>query len=683
MNKFQIRNEIEKRVSSYTDEELFSSKHFGEILMGTIESTCAKLGRIPKLHSHYSPESEETSCTDGELIIHNSASPLIRTLGDLWKKYVANVGTIAHETGHILYTDFKNINPLREGWLSNNFSWYPQTPEGGEEIRAYCREHKNFSRIYGQELCFLNNALEDVYEENRLFESFGGLVTAGLTLVADQLYEQSISESEMLSKYLSGDVSLLTVANNLILIRERGYVPKVGEITKEMEKPREQIYEVLNDIDPKLKELHWESDGRKRCRLYNDIAVRVFELMESLKEEDSEKNDNDFNESNNSEDGDFKVGDGTGEKDVSDEKTSEMMKNSEEMHKTNGATSESVGDSKPVDTSDIDKDEVESKKENSKSLSKSKKSMSDYLEKAIKDCATSEVIDGDEKNHAKALEEEAKSFNKDGAVGFKGWNIKRETEVHDKDEYKEILNEVIPTANALVRKISTILKERKTEGMDSGYLLGQKFNAQDVYHGDGKYFSREIVPDGQPNVVFGILLDESGSMWGDKVEKTKKSAILLEYALRKLNIPLIICGHDESVSRDVNIYSYVDFDTNDDKDCYRLAGVQARSNNADGCAITYMAKKLVQRPEEIKVLIVISDGEPAAYSYYYKENLDNDCVEAIKQARKKDIKVFGAIIDEYESVAKLYGDKYSFDCRDEGALQKELIRITKKYILAK
>ena len=183
---------------------------------------------------------------------------------------------------------------------------------------------------------------------------------------------------------------------------------------------------------------------------------------------------------------------------------------------------------------------------------------------------------------------------------------------------------------------------------------------------------------------FGVLVDESGSMgWSDhgasKAEKARKATILLEDTLRKLDVPFMIVGHTTK-GYGVALKSYVDFDTNDGKDCYRLAGITGHNNNIDGAAISYVGEKLLKRPEEVKVMIVISDGRPCGGSYY-SENADTDTTLAIKHYRKKGVNVFGAIVDSFSSVSTLYGEEFCFDCSEGRELERQLCRLVKRYLV--
>ena len=252
----------------------------------------------------------------------------------------------------------------------------------------------------------------------------------------------------------------------------------------------------------------------------------------------------------------------------------------------------------------------------------------------------------------------------------------------DIKKYEEIFKDVRKSSMNLSQKINNILKERDTDSMANGFLMGQRFNAKDLVNRDGKYFSREIIPDGKPKTVFSLLIDESGSMLSNlNFEKARRVAILFDDTLTRLSIPHQIVGHStKNGGLDVFLNCYQDFDTLDGKDKYRLVNVSAHGGNIDGAAITYMGEKLLKRSEEKKVLIVISDGLPAGSSFYDKDNV-TDTILAIKTYRKKGINIYGACIACYENISKLYGEGFSFDANELNILEKEFIRIIKKYLV--
>ena len=61
-------------------------------------------------------------------------------------------------------------------------------------------------------------------------------------------------------------------------------------------------------------------------------------------------------------------------------------------------------------------------------------------------------------------------------------------------------------------------------------------------------------------------------------------------------------------------------------------------------------------------MIVISDGSPTRTSFFDPNNPVSDTMLAIKEARRKGLRIFGAVVDDYENVSEIYGKDYSFDC---------------------
>ena len=65
----------------------------------------------------------------------------------------------------------------------------------------------------------------------------------------------------------------------------------------------------------------------------------------------------------------------------------------------------------------------------------------------------------------------------------------------------------------------------------------------------------------------------------------------------------------------MDLYSYAEFDSFDKNDKYRLMDISARGSNRDGAALRYVAEQLSKREEEVRILILVSDGQPADSGY--------------------------------------------------------------------
>ena len=80
----------------------------------------------------------------------------------------------------------------------------------------------------------------------------------------------------------------------------------------------------------------------------------------------------------------------------------------------------------------------------------------------------------------------------------------------------------------------------------------------------------------------------------------------------------MVYGHSTSY-KGVEMYSYAEFDGFDNDDKYRMMDIGARGSNRDGAALRFVAEQLSKRPEAVKILILVSDGQPADDGYYGTE----------------------------------------------------------------
>lgn len=672
MTKAEIRRECTKLYSSYSPIELFQSESFTEMLQATINATCESLGRIPALHTVCDQKMDLTAMTNGQIIMVNTQGPLIKDLPTYWEQYIANIGHVVHEVGHVLFTDFENQNPMIKDWTeARTFYYYPGTPAGKEalEVAKKMQDNPHLRKLYTSLMVSITNTFEDAYIENRLRDNFDGLAVAGLEKVNSEMMKKAPKLDEILSDCLIGKRLPIMAAEDIMLARYvcREELSNDRPLTGAEQDLLDKIEKVLRSNASIMNELCYEQDGLARCNLFNHLFVNLFSLMPDLPEEKKEGGED---------------GDGDGSSDISEEMANGMSNAQSQSNDQKGKSKAPTGNTKTIkqSSSQAQRDEAKEKAEHAKELSEKQSSMQRELEKAIKDAILDKVLKKDEEEHESKLSEECSKIagGRGSSPNFRGYTFRRSNP--DKEEYRRIYRHTKKTSGNLVRKINNILKDRQADSTEGGFLMGQRFNAKDVVNRDGKYFSRQTVPDGRPEVAFGILVDQSGSMGGTRIETAKRVTILLEEALRKLNIPLLIAGHSEANGK-CRMTSFVDFDTQDGKDSFRLSTMFASGCNIDGAAITYAGEKLLKRAEKIKVLIVISDGQPTGMSYYSKTSCDDDTRLAVDYYRRKGLIIFGAVIDNFDKIKKLYGDSYCFDCKDDGALEKELVKLIKKYVL--
>tara|TARA_R100000655_G_scaffold97868_1_gene140963 strand:+ start:4711 stop:6858 length:2148 start_codon:yes stop_codon:yes gene_type:complete len=193
----------------------------------------------------------------------------------------------------------------------------------------------------------------------------------------------------------------------------------------------------------------------------------------------------------------------------------------------------------------------------------------------------------------------------------------------DKDRYISESKQMKQVTSQLKRKIDLygnsqthIIRNQKRGKIDKRMLHRIPVGRQDL-------FKVDIHQDDKPLDVC-ILVDESGSMGYEKMDMARKSAIAIKEALQdnpKLNLWVFghtADGHDEwhSDKFSTNLTEYWSPTMKDRP--MALGNMKARYENRDGTAIhaaSLKVKKESQQPMSNKLMIILSDGQPAAYGY--------------------------------------------------------------------
>lgn len=276
--------------------------------------------------------------------------------------------------------------------------------------------------------------------------------------------------------------------------------------------------------------------------------------------------------------------------------------------------------------------------------------------------------------------------------------INRNLEVTDamRDTYDEVMDaDTKKTVQQLVKRIGAAIKETTEEEERRGLPYGSLIIAEEAYRRDKKFFGDRREPGDEPDIALAVLVDESGSMRGAQYdcetktsitrwEAARKAAIVLYEFATGLNIPVCVTGHTTSSIDTVNYDVFSDFDSISGLDRYRLMNIHKYYENRDGCAIEIAAAHLSKRPEQIKVLVVISDGDPShtdAIKQYYGSGAEEDVKNIVKKWRKKGMEVICfAIGDSKTRLENMYGTSAFVDIRNLNTLPKTMTKLLKKRI---
>ena len=259
--------------------------------------------------------------------------------------------------------------------------------------------------------------------------------------------------------------------------------------------------------------------------------------------------------------------------------------------------------------------------------------------------------------------------------------VHRITEVTDelKEQFHQAAPPLLHISKQLQRSITQQLRDKRRGGKQTGLYMGRRLDTHALPRNDGRVFYKTALPNETPELAVALLLDESGSMAGnDRATSARAAAIILYDFCQTLDIPILVYGHSTGWE-EVNLFSYAEFDAIDRDDCYRMMDISARGSNRDGAALRYVAERLSKRNEDVRILILVSDGQPADSGYGGSE-AEAD-LRGIKQEyqRKGLLFIAAAIGEDKQNIQRIYGDSF-LDITDLSKLPVSLTEMVKQHI---
>ncbi len=171
--------------------------------------------------------------------------------------------------------------------------------------------------------------------------------------------------------------------------------------------------------------------------------------------------------------------------------------------------------------------------------------------------------------------------------------------------YMRVSRRNVEQLSDTLRRALTARSERETMRSEFGVIVPAKLWKVGRSR-DRKLFERELRKDSSDFAVH-VLIDASGS------QRRRQSLVALQgyiisEALSVVDIPHQVMGFCTFWDYTV-MQRYRDYDDPREAN-QRIFEFYASSNNRDGLAVRAAADSLIKRPEEHKVLIVLSDGRP-------------------------------------------------------------------------
>ncbi len=176
-----------------------------------------------------------------------------------------------------------------------------------------------------------------------------------------------------------------------------------------------------------------------------------------------------------------------------------------------------------------------------------------------------------------------------------------------------------------------------------------------------------------------ILLDLSNST-GERVHKgdeesptilelTRDATGLLAWGIAEIGDPFAIHGFASDGRHDVRYHRFKDFgQPYDEMPKARLAGMQGSLSTRMGTALRHAAWHLARQPSARKLLLLITDGEPADVDERDPQYLRHDTKKAVEELARRGIDTYCLTLDPLadQYVARIFGEnRYSIVDRVE------------------
>ena len=227
------------------------------------------------------------------------------------------------------------------------------------------------------------------------------------------------------------------------------------------------------------------------------------------------------------------------------------------------------------------------------------------------------------------------------------------------------------------REIENHLKSDMRTGSNKRKFSGKKFRAEKLVNRDYRYFENTATKRDIPETAVGILIDQSGSMYGEQIRCATYAAMGMYKTLAELeHFDVAVYGHT-SIYDEVIINRYVDFGFKPKDPIKVLAGIYSDGGNIDEVAVTALGERLKSQMVDKKIMIIISDGLPHSMIGHAETRLR----DLVKEYVKGGFNVFVAALgSDKANIDKIYEDVSFIDITDPSELPTNMLRAIKRMI---
>lgn len=594
---------------------------------------------IPKTHLAY---------TNNQHIYINAGHPIVSRYTKRNERYLYVLGLFVHELGHVLYTDFPAWALFVQSVLKGQ--WRPdlsscsseRVQQSVAEIQAFLDKGPPYRQVIAAVLKHLLNILEDAYIELCLLKKFPGVFGSALMYMRND----DLTQSHTLTEQQNAGLSPWTIAVNLLL-----YYARFGKLPLGNEPASHPCVQALS---PCLETVQNSIVGTFSDRIQAVVMLLVYLWQLANPEKDWARFFSDC-----------------------------QSKQTPSVRTSGLFTEAPIGDTRPAEQGILILEDLcrDRKMTGTGRIQYDDAYLPHKNNAALNDILDQVAIEQLEKQRAAALNTSVQKMDLGALHNHVDITIHRASVITQdmREKYKKIAAPLLPLSNRLQQELSRELHKRKYPQTMPGYALGKRIDTKRLYRPDQKIFTKNVPAKKGFDMAVAVLLDESGSMGSkDRYKYAQAAAIILQDFCYRLHIPMMVYGHSTSGDL-VDLYSYVEYDVFADLDRYRLADIQARRSNRDGAALRYVSRRLLERPERNKILILVSDGNPA-HTNYWGEAAEED----LRAFRSEFVSCGGLLIaaaigDDKDAIHRIYGQSF-MDITDLSSFPLRLTQYLKRHI---
>jgi hypothetical protein len=242
----------------------------------------------------------------------------------------------------------------------------------------------------------------------------------------------------------------------------------------------------------------------------------------------------------------------------------------------------------------------------------------------------------------------------------------------DPDDIEAILTQYKPIAHRIKQIIDLLTPEgvQRVRNMEDGdeidlnAAVDAMISIRMGKQPNPRITMRNVIKSRDLAVVVLMDLSESTNetMAGsDKtvLELTREAATLVATAINGIGDPFALHGFASDGRHDVQYYRFKDFGQHfDDESKARLAGMKGGLSTRMGAALRHAGHQLLKQPERRKLVLLVTDGEPADIDERDPQHLRHDTKKAVEELYSTGVLTYCLTLDPNadDYVKRIFGE---------------------------